>query len=50
MREVFAEDQRYSYDFSFEYLEIDKLPHDAVHLGQTIEHLRYKNRAFHLAA
>jgi diguanylate cyclase (GGDEF)-like protein len=42
MREVFAEDQRYSYDFSFEYLEIDKLPHDAVHLGQTIEHLRYK--------
>ncbi|MFA6691039.1 MAG: ABC transporter substrate binding protein [Saccharofermentanales bacterium] len=42
MREVFAEDQRYSYDFSFEYLEIDKLPHDAVYLGQTIEHLRYK--------
>lgn len=42
LREIFAQDDRYYYNISYEYLEIDKLPHDVVYLDMKIDHLIYK--------
>ncbi|MDD2427719.1 MAG: ABC transporter substrate binding protein, partial [Eubacteriales bacterium] len=42
LRESFEADARYFYNFSYEYLEIDQMPHDAVYLEKAVELFAYK--------
>ena len=42
LRKALEQDDRYNYDFSYEYLEINKIPHDAVFLQKTVDLFAYK--------
>ena len=42
LRKAFEQDTRYYYSISTEYLEMNKIPHDAVFLDKTVELLSYK--------
>ena len=42
LRKALEQDDRYHYDFSYEYLEINKIPHDAVFLQKTVDLFAYK--------
>lgn len=44
LRDVLAQDDRYYYNISYEYLEIDKMPHDVIYLDMKIDQLVYKQK------
>ena len=43
LRDVLAQDDRYYYNISYEYLEIDKMPHDVIYLDRKSTRLNFSH-------